>query len=162
MAFVLFSPSDGTNPLSYSVDDPTSADDSTVLVFQTTAEALWVLKEDGSYQQIETSGTDIINAHSGLPVPDTNGDDDNKIAVSNDGIYYVNQFQTAATEATASWAAYTATGYRGAQATQPQRGLPGETYYDTVHHKWQHVVVSNGDNYWVDGCLLYTSPSPRD
>ena len=87
MSNVLFRSRRGGNPLSYSADDPTSVDDSTVLVFQTTAEALWVLKEDGTYQQIETSGTDIINAHSGLPVPDTNGDDDNKIAVSNDGIY---------------------------------------------------------------------------
>ena len=147
MAFPLTRSNRGGSSLSYSPDDPTSANDSTVLVFQTTEESLWIRQEDGSYEIVDK----IINAHSELPPPSTDGDDDNKIAVSNDGIYYVNQFQTAATEATASWATYTATGYRGAQATQPQRGLPGETYYDTVHHKWQHVVVSNGDNYWVDG-----------
>ena len=148
MAFVLFAAvSDSNDPLSYSMAVPTTGN--TAFVYDTVSQSLYVRQEDNSYNVL--SGAAIIDAHQELLPPDTNGDDDNKLAVSNDGIYYVHQFQTSATQPSASWATYTATGYRGAQATQPQRGLPGETYYDTVHHKWQHVVVSNGDNYWVDG-----------
>ena len=149
MAFILYRSRGAGNPITYSADDPTSAQDNTPFVLQTTDGNLFVRQEDGSYLPIDVSDIEVINARSGLPAP--TADADGKLAVSNDGVYFVDIFQTAATPASATFSDYTATGYRGSQNTLPQRPQTGETFYHTSEHQWYHVATSNGDNYWVSG-----------
>ena len=153
MPFVLYRSGGGggatVEVLGYSPDDPTSADDSAPFVLQTTDGTLFARQEDDSYLVIDVSEIGVINARGGLPPP--TADADGKLAVSNDGVYFVDIFQTSATPATATFTTYTATGYRGAQNTLPATPVPGQSFYHTSEHQWYHVAVSNGDNYWVSG-----------
>ena len=139
----------GGAALSYSPDDPTMADDSTPFVLQTTDGRLFYRDADGNYVAIDVPEGGIIDARQGLPAP--TADDDDRLAVSNDGVYYVEIFQTAATPADATFTTFTVTGYRGAESTLPQRPMPGESFYHTTQHQWYHVATSNGANYWVSG-----------
>ena len=156
MAFVLFRSRGGGGgsgggiiPLTYSSDDPTPADDNTPFVLQTTEGTLYIKQEDNTYLAVDVPDGGLIDARNGLPAPTSEYDD--RLGVSNDGIYYVEVFQTSRTAATATFTTYTATGYLGALSTQPQSPQPGQTYYDIPSGLWYHVATSNNANYWVDG-----------
>lgn len=102
-------------------------------------------------------GNSILNHRTGgLIPPASDGSDDNKLALTNSGVYYVEVTPHPQTPAEAAWSSFTRDGYIGAhredQVRDPQSA--NENYYDITHQSWRSAVLRNpllGDYRWVSG-----------
>ena len=95
---------------------------------------------------------DVVDARSGLPAADSEGADDGKVAIRNDGLYTVEATPHYGTDPTGSWGTYSGTEFRGAHSrydvpTSPQAG---ETYYNTSERTWYQGAVAEGSRVrWI-------------
>ena len=95
---------------------------------------------------------DVVDARTGLPAADSEGADDGKVAIRNDGLYTVEATPHYGTDPTGSWGTYSATGFRGAHSrydvpTSPQAG---EMYYNTSERTWYQGAVAEGSRVrWI-------------
>ena len=103
-------------------------------------------------RQAARYAVDVVDARSGLPVAGSDGADDGKVAIRNDGLYTIEVTPRYGTDPTGSWATYSATVFRGAHSrynvpTSPQAG---ETYYNTSERTWyQASSTGNSVVRWV-------------
>ena len=90
-----------------------------------------------------------FDARDGLPTLANDGSDDNRVGITNDGIYIVDVDPINSTDPTAdSWADYTETDYRGAFASDPTIDT-GEWYANYVRQTFREFESSNFGLGWV-------------
>ena len=91
----------------------------------------------------------IFNARNGLPTLANDGSDDNRIGITNDGVFIVDVDPINATDPSAdSWADYTATDYEGAFAADPTIDT-GEWYANYVRRTFREFESSNFGLGWI-------------
>ena len=91
----------------------------------------------------------IFDARDGLPTLANDGSDDNRIGVTNDGVYIVDVDPIAATDPTAdSWADYTATDYEGAFAADPTIDT-GHWYANYIRRTFREFQSTNFGLGWI-------------
>ena len=103
-------------------------------------------------RQAARYAVDVVDARAGLPVADSEGADDGKVAIRNDGLYTIEVTPHHGTDPTGSWTAHSATGFRGAHSRYAIPTLPqvGETYYNTSERTWYQGTVAEGSRVrWI-------------
>ena len=91
----------------------------------------------------------IFDARDGLPTLANDGSDDNRVGITNTGIYVVDVDPINATDPTAdSWADYDATDYEGAFAADPTIDT-GEWYANYVRQTFREFESSNFGLGWI-------------
>ena len=103
-------------------------------------------------RQAARYAVDVVDARAGLPVAGSDGADDGRIAIRNDGLYTIEVTPHHGTDPTGSWTAHSATGYRGAHSRYAIPTLPqvGETYYNTSERAWYRGAVAEGSRVrWI-------------
>ena len=103
-------------------------------------------------RQAARYAVDVVDARAGLPVVDSEGADDGKVAIRNDGLYTIEVTPHHGTDPTGSWTAHSATGFRGAHSRYAIPTLPqvGETYYNTSERTWYQGTVAEGSRVrWI-------------
>ena len=91
----------------------------------------------------------VFDARDELPLLANDGSDDNRIGVTNDGMYIVDVDPNPATDPTAdSWADFSATGYQGAYATAPTIDT-GEWYADYTRRTFRELESQNFGLEWI-------------
>ena len=104
-------------------------------------------------RQAARYAVDAVDARTGLPAADSEGADDGKLAIRNDGFYTVEVTPRYGTDPTGSWGTYSNTGFRGAHSrydvpTSPQAG---ETYYNTSERTWYQGATAEGSRMrWIN------------
>ena len=95
-------------------------------------------------RQAARYAVDVVDARTGLPVADSEGADDEKVAIRNDGLYTIEVTPHHGTDPTGSWTAHSATGFRGAHSRYAIPTLPqvGETYYNTSERAWYEGTLA--------------------
>ena len=103
-------------------------------------------------RQAARYAVDVVDARAGLPVADSEGADDGKVAIRNDGLYTIEVTPHHGTDPTGSWAAYSDTSFRGVHSRYAIPTLPqvGETYYNTSERTWYQGTVAEGSRVrWI-------------
>ena len=91
----------------------------------------------------------IFDARDGLPTLANDGSDDNRVGITNDGIYVVDVDPISATDPTAdSWADYAATDYEGAFAADPTIDT-GHWYANYVRRAFREFESTNFGLGWI-------------
>ena len=92
----------------------------------------------------------VFDARPGLPDLADDGSDDERIGVTNDGLYLVDVQPVPATDPTAdSWADYAATGYQGAFASDPMIDT-GEWYANYTRRTFRQFEIVGGTSLgWI-------------
>ena len=91
----------------------------------------------------------VFDARDGLPTLANDGSDDNRIGVTNDGVYIVDVDPISATDPTAdSWADFSDMGYEGAFAADPTIDT-GEWYANYVRRTFREFQSTNFGLGWI-------------
>ena len=91
----------------------------------------------------------VFDARNGLPTLANDGSDDNRIGVTNDGVYIVDVDPISATNPTAdSWADYAGTDYEGAFAADPTIDT-GHWYANYVRRTFREFESTNFGLGWI-------------
>ena len=91
----------------------------------------------------------VFNARDGLPALANDGSDDNRIGITNDGVYIVDVDPISATAPTAdSWADYAATDYEGAFAADPTIDT-GHWYANYTRRTFREFESTNFGLGWI-------------
>ena len=91
----------------------------------------------------------VFDARDGLPTLANDGSDDNRIGVTNDGVYIVDVDPISATDPTAdSWADYSATDYEGAFASDPTIDT-GHWYANYTRRTFREFESTNFGLGWI-------------
>ena len=96
---------------------------------------------------------DVVDARPGLSATDSEGADDGKLAIRNDGLYTVEVTPRYGTDPTGSWGTYSNTGFRGAHSRYnvPASPQAGETYYNISERTWYQGAVAEGTRMrWIN------------
>ncbi len=103
-------------------------------------------------RQAARYAVDVVDARSGLPAADSEGADDGKVAIRNDGLYTIEATPRYGTDPMGSWGTYSSTGFRGAHSRYDVPASPqaGETYYNTSERTWYQGAVAEGSRVqWI-------------
>ena len=104
-------------------------------------------------RQTARYAVDVVDARPGLSAADSEGADDGKLAIQNDGFYTVEVTPRYGTDPTGSWGTYSNTGFRGAHSRYDVPASPqaGETYYNTSERTWYQGVMAEGSRMrWIN------------
>ena len=103
-------------------------------------------------RQTARYAVDVVDARPGLSAADSEGADDGKLAIRNDGFYTVEVIPRYGTDPTGSWGTYSNTGFRGAHSRYDVPASPqaGETYYNTSERTWYQGAMAEGSRMrWI-------------
>ncbi|MDE0043668.1 MAG: hypothetical protein OXT74_16630 [Candidatus Poribacteria bacterium] len=103
-------------------------------------------------RQAARYAVDVVDARSGLPAASSDGADDGRIAIRNDGFYTIEVTPHYGTDPTGSWAIYGATGFRGAHSRYnvPASPQAGQTYYNISERAWYQGAMAEGSRVrWI-------------
>ena len=103
-------------------------------------------------RQAARYAVDVVDARSGLPAADSEGADDGRVAIRNDGLYTIEETPRYGTDPTGSWGTYSRTGFRGAHSRYDVPASPqaGEMYYNTSERTWYEGAVAEGSRVrWI-------------
>ena len=104
-------------------------------------------------RQTARYAVDVVDARPGLSAADSEGADDGKLAIRNDGFYTVEVTPRYGTDPTGSWGTYSNTGFRGAHSRYDVPASPqaGETYYNTSERTWyQGTAAESSRVRWIN------------
>ena len=104
-------------------------------------------------RQAARYAVDVVDARPGLSAADSEGADDGKVALRNDGLYTIEVTPRYGTDPTGSWGTYSNTGFRGAHSRYdvPVSPQAGETYYNTSERTWYQGAVAEGTRMrWIN------------
>ena len=97
-------------------------------------------------RQAARYAVDVVDARSGLPSADSEGADDGRIAIRNDGLYTIKVTPHYGTDPTGSWATFSEMGFRGVHSRYDVPASPqvGQTYYNTSERTWYRGAAAEG------------------
>ena len=104
-------------------------------------------------RQAARYAVDVVGARPGLSAADSEGADDGKVAIRNDGLYTIEVTPRYGTDPTGSWGTYSNTGFRGAHSRYnvPASPQAGETYYNTSERTWYQGATAEGSRMrWIN------------
>ena len=100
--------------------------------------------------------SDVVSGReSGLPVPAEDGSDDDKVGITNDGLYYIKRTPHPMVLPTGDWVAYAHDNYLGAFSYLPTVTESGVVIYHTGYHNWLRSLRG-----WTEIEWQSTNPPP--